>query len=129
MRREYLVRTGDPIRSGMDTKLRDRTVVAAIAAGCAGNGGTGGTGGVMGTDTGKGALVAAVVGVQEKMSAEELATLTQYPANLIGVPFQNNTNFNYGPREGFPEANFWSFTVCHNISRSMWRPSEIEPVR
>ncbi len=38
---------------------------------------------------------------QDKMSAEELAKLTQNPvANLISVPFQNNTNFNYGPRDG-----------------------------
>jgi hypothetical protein len=36
-----------------------------------------------------------------EMSAEELAKLVQNPiANLISVPFQNNTNFNYGPREG-----------------------------
>ena len=33
-------------------------------------------------------------------SAEELARATQNPvANLISVPFQNNTNFNFGPRE------------------------------
>ena len=32
------------------------------------------------------------------MSKEELAKLSQNPvANLISVPFQNNTNFNYGP--------------------------------
>ena len=38
---------------------------------------------------------------QEKLSAEELAKLAQNPiANLISVPFQNNTNFNYGPRDG-----------------------------
>lgn len=35
------------------------------------------------------------------MSAEELAQLAQNPiANLISVPFQNNTNFNYGPFDG-----------------------------
>jgi hypothetical protein len=35
------------------------------------------------------------------MSAEGLAKLTQNPvANLINVPFQNNTNFNYGPLDG-----------------------------
>ena len=34
---------------------------------------------------------------QPKLSAEELAKLAQNPvANLISVPFQNNTNFNYG---------------------------------
>jgi hypothetical protein len=33
-------------------------------------------------------------------SSEELAKLAQNPiANLISVPFQNNTNFNYGPEE------------------------------
>jgi hypothetical protein len=36
-----------------------------------------------------------------EMSAEELAKLSQNPvANLISVPFQNNTNFNYGPLDG-----------------------------
>lgn len=34
------------------------------------------------------------------LSPEELAKLAQNPiANLISVPFQNNTNFNYGPEE------------------------------
>jgi hypothetical protein len=38
---------------------------------------------------------------QEKLSAEELAKLAQNPvANLISVPFQNNTNFNVGPQDG-----------------------------
>jgi hypothetical protein len=38
---------------------------------------------------------------QAKLSAEELAKLAQNPiANLISVPFQNNTNFNYGPQNG-----------------------------
>jgi hypothetical protein len=36
-----------------------------------------------------------------EMSAEELAKLAQNPVgNLISVPFQNNTNFNYGPLSG-----------------------------
>jgi hypothetical protein len=35
------------------------------------------------------------------MSAEELAKLAQNPVgNLISLPFQNNTNFNVGPRDG-----------------------------
>ncbi len=39
--------------------------------------------------------------VHAEMSAEELAKLTQNPvANLISVPFQNNTNFNVGPQKG-----------------------------
>jgi hypothetical protein len=34
-------------------------------------------------------------------SREELAKLAQNPiANLISVPFQNNTNFGYGPEDG-----------------------------
>jgi hypothetical protein len=36
-----------------------------------------------------------------EMSKEELAKLSQNPvANLISVPFQNNTNFNYGRLDG-----------------------------
>jgi hypothetical protein len=35
------------------------------------------------------------------MSAEELAKLAQNPVgNLISLPFQNNTNFNFGPEKG-----------------------------
>jgi hypothetical protein len=42
--------------------------------------------------------VAAPVLAQEKLSAEELAKLAQNPVgNLISLPFQNNTNLNYGP--------------------------------
>jgi len=37
----------------------------------------------------------------EELSKEELAKLAQNPiANLISVPFQNNTNFNVGPQRG-----------------------------
>jgi hypothetical protein len=40
-------------------------------------------------------------GANAALSAEELAKLAQNPiANLISVPFQNNTNFNYGPDGG-----------------------------
>ncbi|EGV18659.1 neuromedin U precursor [Thiocapsa marina 5811] len=36
-----------------------------------------------------------------EMSATELAKLAQNPVgNLISVPFQNNTNLNYGPERG-----------------------------
>lgn len=36
-----------------------------------------------------------------ELSADELAKLAQNTvANLISVPFQNNTNFNYGPQDG-----------------------------
>jgi hypothetical protein len=49
------------------------------------------------------AATTALGGAQARaeMSAEELAKAVQNPvANLISVPFQNNTNFNYGPRDG-----------------------------
>jgi hypothetical protein len=47
------------------------------------------------------AALASHAQAQEKMSAEELAKAVQNPvANLISVPFQNNTNFNVGPRDG-----------------------------
>ena len=43
----------------------------------------------------------AVVQAHAEMSAEELAKLAQNPVgNLISVPFQNNTNLNYGPEKG-----------------------------
>lgn len=43
----------------------------------------------------------AALPVRAELSAEELAKLTQNPVgNLISVPFQNNTNFNDGPRDG-----------------------------
>ena len=36
----------------------------------------------------------------QALSSEELAKLAQNPVgNLISVPFQNNTNFNVGPKE------------------------------
>jgi len=36
-----------------------------------------------------------------EMSAEDLAKLAQNPVgNLISIPFQNNTNLNYGPEQG-----------------------------
>jgi hypothetical protein len=36
-----------------------------------------------------------------ELSAEELAKLAQNPVgNLISLPFQNNTNLNYGPQKG-----------------------------
>jgi len=45
--------------------------------------------------------VAAVPAARAEMSAEELAKLAQNPVgNLISLPFQNNTNFNVGPRDG-----------------------------
>jgi hypothetical protein len=47
------------------------------------------------------ALLLVAVAAHAEMSAEELAKLAQNPVgNLISVPFQNNTNFNYGPLSG-----------------------------
>ncbi len=50
-----------------------------------------------------GALLAAAwsVPARAELSAEQLAKLAQNPiANLVSVPFQNNTNFNVGPQSG-----------------------------
>src|SRR3954447_10620300 len=45
--------------------------------------------------------VAASTPARAELSAEELAKLAQNPVgNLISVPFQNNTNLNYGPVKG-----------------------------
>jgi len=47
------------------------------------------------------ALAAAASSAQAALSAEELAKLAQNPVgNLISVPFQNNTNLNFGPEKG-----------------------------
>jgi hypothetical protein len=46
------------------------------------------------------AAIAVAVPAYAEMSTEELAKLAQNPVgNLISVPFQNNTNFNYGPMD------------------------------
>jgi len=46
-----------------------------------------------------GALLSAPA--QAELSAEELAKIAQNPVgNMISVPFQNNTNLNYGPEKG-----------------------------
>ena len=43
----------------------------------------------------------ATVPAHAEMSAEELAKLAQNPVgNLISLPFQNNTNLNFGPEKG-----------------------------
>ena len=45
------------------------------------------------------ALLAATPALAE-LSAEELAKLAQNPVgNLVSVPFQNNTNLNFGPEK------------------------------
>src|SRR6185295_13747531 len=48
------------------------------------------------------ALVALIpMAANAEMSAEELAKLAQNPVgNLISLPFQNNTNLNFGPDKG-----------------------------
>lgn len=47
------------------------------------------------------AALCASLPVHAEMSAEELAKLAQNPVgNLVSVPFQNNTNLNFGPEKG-----------------------------
>jgi hypothetical protein len=47
------------------------------------------------------ALLVIAAPVQAELSAEELAKLAQNPVgNLISLPFQNNTNLNFGPDKG-----------------------------
>ena len=47
------------------------------------------------------ALVLAAGAARAELSAADLAKLAQNPvANLVSVPFQNNTNFNAGPQSG-----------------------------
>ena len=47
------------------------------------------------------AVALAASPARAELSAEELAKLAQNPVgNLISVPFQNNTNLNYGPEKG-----------------------------
>jgi len=46
-------------------------------------------------------LAAASTAARAELSSEELAQLAQNPVgNLISVPFQNNTNLNFGPEKG-----------------------------
>jgi len=43
-------------------------------------------------------LFITTIGLQAQQSSEELAKAAQNPlANMISIPFQNNTNFGYGP--------------------------------
>jgi len=45
-------------------------------------------------------MIAGAAPVRAELSAEELAKLAQNPVgNLISVPFQNNTNLNFGPEK------------------------------
>ncbi len=53
------------------------------------------------TAAGLAAALLATAPAHAKLSAEELAKLAQNPVgNLISVPFQNNTNLNFGPEKG-----------------------------
>ena len=47
------------------------------------------------------ATMAASIPARAEMTKEELAKLAQNPVgNLISLPFQNNTNLNFGPEKG-----------------------------
>ena len=83
-------------------------------------------------------LATVVTPIHAEMSAEELAKLAQNPVgNLISVPFQNNTNFNVGPRDGTqnilniqpvipihvnPEWNIITRTIVPVISQPAFAP-------
>jgi hypothetical protein len=70
-----------------------------------------------------------------EMSAEELAKLAQNPVgNLISLPFQNNTNLNFGPEKGTQNilniqpvipisvSNDWNI-ITRTIVPVIWNPS------
>jgi len=70
-----------------------------------------------------------------EMSAEELAKLAQNPVgNLISVPFQNNTNLNFGPEKGtqnilniqpvipFSVGEDWNI-ITRTIVPIIWNPA------
>jgi hypothetical protein len=73
-----------------------------------------------------------------ELDSEELAKLAQNPVgNLISVPFQNNTNFNVGPRDGtqnvlniqpvYPievDSN-WN-VITRTILPLLWQPGLVE---
>lgn len=70
-----------------------------------------------------------------EMSAEELAKLAQNPVgNLISLPFQNNTNLNFGPEKGTQnnlnvepvipiEVNEDWNIITRTILPAIWNPS------
>ena len=70
-----------------------------------------------------------------EMSAEELAKLAQNPVgNLISLPFQNNTNLNFGPEKGTQnilniqpvipiEVNSEWNVITRTILPVIWNPS------
>ena len=66
------------------------------------------------------AALLATAPVHAEMSATELAKLAQNPVgNLISVPFQNNTNLNFGPDKGTPNSGYYN--VVHPDNGSNWQ--------
>src|SRR3954470_1806471 len=70
-----------------------------------------------------------------ELTEEELAKLAQNPVgNLISLPFQNNTNFNFGPEKGTQNilniqpvvpisiSSEWSI-ITRTIVPVIWNPS------
>jgi hypothetical protein len=81
------------------------------------------------------ASLAAMAPAHAEMSAEELAKLAQNPVgNLISLPFQNNTNLNYGPEKGTQNilniqpvipvsiSDDWNI-ITRTILPVIWQPS------
>ena len=80
-------------------------------------------------------LLSAATSVQAAMSAEELAKLAQNPVgNLISLPFQSNTNLNFGPEKKtqeilniqpvipFSAGEDWNI-ITRTILPVVWQPS------
>ena len=81
------------------------------------------------------ASLVAMAPAHAEMSAEELAKLAQNPVgNLISLPFQNNTNLNYGPDKGTQNilniqpvipvsiSDDWNI-ITRTILPVIWQPS------
>jgi len=66
-----------------------------------------------------GAVAMAASAVAQENSNSELAKAAQNPiANLISLPFQNNTDFDWGPEEGTRNTlnvqPVWPFKISDN---------------
>jgi len=81
------------------------------------------------------AILAAALPARAELSAEELAKLAQNPVgNLISLPFQSNTNLNFGPQKGTQEvlniqpvipisvSSEWNI-ITRTIVPLIWNPS------
>jgi hypothetical protein len=81
------------------------------------------------------AALLAATSAHAELSAEELAKLAQNPVgNLISVPFQNNTNLNFGPEKGTQNIlniqpvipisvnSEWNI-ITRTIAPVIWNPS------